>query len=95
MILGLDLAWIANACGASSARVEERIQSLWSGYGEIVRVGLDGAEVASVVVKVVRPPRARGRDEGHARKCRSYTVETAWYGGLAKRCDATCRVPRL
>jgi hypothetical protein len=30
---GDELAWIAEATGATSARRAERIQSLWSGYG--------------------------------------------------------------
>lgn len=58
------------------------IQSLWSGYGELYRATLDGA---AVVVKHIAPPeavahpRGWGTDVGHARKLRSYAVETAWY----------------
>lgn len=93
------LEWVARVTGATSARRAERIQSLWSGYGEIFRVELIGAAVASsVVVKSVEPPaRARGTraDASHARKCRSYDVETAWYRTLAAGCDETCRVPLL
>ena len=95
-------AWVmdavAKATGATSARRGERIQSLWSGYGEIFRVELTGAGVETVVVKSVQPPaRLRGakKDASHARKCRSYDVETTWYRTLASRCDETCRVPAL
>ena len=93
-----ELDWVAQVTGATSARRTERIQSLWSGYGEIVRVALTGADVETVVVKSVQPPaRLRGakKDTSHARKCRSYDVETAWYRTFASRCDDTCRVPRL
>ena len=92
------LDWVAKATGATSARRVERIQSLWSGYGEIVRVALTGADVETVVVKSVQPPaRLRGarKDASHARKCRSYDVETTWYRTFASRCDDSCRVPHL
>ena len=94
---------VCELVGASSARAGERIQSLWSGYGEIRRVQLDGAAVESVVVKVVRPPsggadadHARGwnTDRSHQRKLRSYDVERAFYADYAPRCDVDCRVPR-
>lgn len=78
--------------GAASATTVTRVQSLWDGYGEVLRVGLTGAGAASVIVKEVRPPTGRGRS--HARKLRSYEVERAFYEGLAARCDADCRVPR-
>lgn len=89
-----ELRWIAKAMRAESARRGERIQSLWSGYGEIFRVELSGAELETAIVKWVKPPsRARG-GASHARKCRSYQVETAWYRTYAARCDDMCRVPR-
>lgn len=95
MTAELDLGWIAKACGAYGATREERVQSLWSGYGEIVRVRLEGlSDTATVVVKWVHPP-ARANDVSHQRKSRSYTVEATWYQGLARQCDESCRVPRL
>ena len=108
-----QLAWLANATGADRAQRADRVQSLWSGYGEIVRVRLTGARGArgqadanredrTVIVKSVKPPaRVRGRsaskadDASHARKCRSYDVELAWYRSFASRCDVACRVPRF
>jgi hypothetical protein len=93
-----ELEWVANATGAQSARRGERIQSLWSGYGEIFRVELSGADLETAIVKRVEPPaRVRGAkaDASHARKVRSYEVETAWYRRFASRCDERCRVPRL
>ena len=64
---------------------EELIQSLWSGYGQILRVSLEGGKWPSVIVKLVSPPsqknhpRGWNTDIGHQRKLRSYEVEEAWY----------------
>lgn len=95
--MDVDLDWIANALGAERARKRERIQSLWSGYGEIIRVELIGKDYETVIVKSVKPPSRVSRDEGRSdqRKRRSYNVEMAWYRGLARKCDDTCRVPKL
>ncbi len=77
-----------------------RIQSLWDGYGEIRRVALDGADVASAIVKHVAPPATlRGKSSeaalrSHRRKLRSYSVELAFYERYAARCGDGCRVPR-
>jgi hypothetical protein len=93
-----ELSWIAEALGATRVRRAERVQSLWSGYGEIFRVYVSGAEVETAVVKWVKPPPRTKRaadDRGHRRKCRSYDVELAWYRTYAARCDDACRVPAL
>jgi len=88
---------ICRATGAAQARRGYVIQSLWSGYGEIVRYHLQGRD--SIIVKHVRIPDAvdhpRGwhNDHAHARKLRSYEVEMHWYAHDAARCDETCRVP--
>jgi hypothetical protein len=78
----------------------EDIQSLWSGYGKIMRYGLEGSALASVVVKHVlvpdqaHHPRGWNTDISHQRKIRSYHVESAWYRDWAKACNDECRVPR-
>lgn len=89
------LGFVAEVTGAAKAERLERVQSLWSGYGEIVRVRLTGAPFETVIVKHVDPPRAPSSDVSHARKLRSYEVETAFYREWATRCDATCKVARL
>ncbi|VGO17186.1 hypothetical protein PDESU_05781 [Pontiella desulfatans] len=87
------------ATGATALTESEVIQSLWSGYGKIVRVGLDGSDLKSVVVKHVHWPdekhHPRGWNTGrsHERKVKSYQVETAFYAEWAARCNDTCRVP--
>lgn len=91
--------FVRQTTGATDTFRGEVIQSLWSGYGEIVRHTLHGAGVPSVVVKhVVFPtamnhPRGWNNDRSHQRKVRSYEVEMAWYRDWSPRCDTHCRVP--
>lgn len=91
---------VAQATGATDIVRGEAIQSLWSGYGEIVRYALGGSEYESVVVKHVRlpvgarHPRGWNTDRSHQRKVRSYQVEIAWYEHWSNRCGEPCRVPR-
>jgi len=80
------LSTVCRLTGATRAQRRARIQSLWSGYGEVVIVDLTQGPAASVVVKHVRPPAG-----AHPRKLRSYAVETAWYaraGGSGPRIPA-------
>ncbi|MDB9743977.1 ecdysteroid 22-kinase family protein [Fibrobacterales bacterium] len=78
----------------------ETIQSLWSGYGKIVRYGLIGSKMKSVVVKHVQlpeealHPRGWNTNVSHNRKIKSYEVESAWYKTYASRCTPNCRVPK-
>lgn len=88
---------ILKSCGATSLHLGVKIQTLWSGYGEIVRVHLEGSERPSVVVKHVQfpaetdHPRGWNTDLSHTRKVRSYQVETHWYQNY--NTDQSCRVP--
>ena len=87
------------ACGADEIFHMEDIQSLWSGYGKIMRYGLKGGDRASVVIKHVKlpgkadHPRGWNTDLSHERKVRSYHVESAWYREWASMCDVSCRLP--
>ncbi|MEL7448730.1 MAG: phosphotransferase [Pseudomonadota bacterium] len=95
---------VLQATGASALAGIEQLQSLWSGYGNIVRVALAGDDVApqarSVVVKHVRwptdthHPRGWNTSQSHERKVKSYKVESTWYERWASRCDEACRVPQ-
>jgi aminoglycoside phosphotransferase len=88
-----------NATGATSLTESEVIQNLWSGYGKIVRCGLVGSNLESVVVKhvhwpdAVHHPRGWNTNLSHERKVKSYQVETAFYANWAEKCDDSCRVP--
>lgn len=87
---------ITRATGAERVTLGERLQSLWGGYGELWRAELQSAgTLASVVVKVVRPP-AGDATLSHRRKLRSYEVERHFYQHYATRCAEAppCRVPR-
>jgi len=90
---------ILDATHAQKLRRGAVIQSLWSGYGEIVRYHLSGSKVASVILKhvvfpsTVHHPHGWHNDLSHQRKVKSYEVEMAWYQHWAERCDDRCRVP--
>ena len=93
-------AVILGATGAARLEVVEMIQELWSGYGKILRVRLDGGR-DTVVVKHVRFPTAANHPRGwnssasHERKVRSYEVETAFYRDWSARCGTDCRLPKF
>ena len=90
---------ICQATGASSLYEMEEIQSLWSGYGKILRIGLVGSTYKSVVVKYIQSgevsshPRGWDTDFSHQRKVKSYEVESEWYLNWSSRCNESCRVP--
>lgn len=89
---------ILKSTGASSLIEQEIIQELWSGYGKIVRVGLENSPTKSVVVKHIQltenktHPRGWNTDIGHQRKLKSYQVETTWYSDYSKQSSA--RLPK-
>lgn len=89
---------ILHSTGASAFVEKEMIQELWSGYGKILRLGLEHADVNSVIVKHVQlplhnnHPRGWNTDIGHQRKVKSYQVETAWYDTYSK--DSAARLPK-
>lgn len=97
----ISIESILKTCtGAQAVREEGVLQRLWSGYGSIVRYNIEGSGLGSVIVKHVSPPTGASHPRGwntnrsHARKLRSYEVETAWYQNYASVCDVSCRVPR-
>lgn len=89
------------ATGASRMGVAEVIQNLWSGYGKILRLQLEGGGFPTVVVKHVHMPgggthpRRWNSNLSHERKLKSYEVETTWYRDWSGRCGAFCRVPEF
>ena len=90
---------ILEKTGAESLFEIEVIQTLWSGYGKIIRYGLIGCQkMDSIIVKQVElstqgnHPRGWDTEFSHQRKLRSYQIEMAWYGHWNQYCDQTCRV---
>jgi hypothetical protein len=81
---------ILQQTGASALFEKEMIQELWSGYGKIVRIGLEGAATENVIVKHVQLPKSANHprgwntDIGHQRKVKSYQVEQTWYAQYHK-----------
>ena len=75
------LSFIATTIGCESVTRMNRIQALWSGYGEVVRLKVNGKskDPQTVVVKRVAPPTHDGEDIGHERKLKSYEVESNFY----------------
>lgn len=99
--------WAVKRLGAGGVLETELVQSLWSGYGQIVRLRLDGwSQGSTVIVKHIAPPipqagsavpanpRGWSGDIAHGRKIRSYEVESNWYQTQSAECSAECRVPR-
>jgi hypothetical protein len=90
---------ILKTTGAISLSEKETIQQLWSGYGKIMRIELQGANLDSVVVKHVQipqhknHPRGWNTDLGHQRKLKSYQVETNWYEQYSK--NSMARLPQI
>ncbi|PXA04126.1 choline kinase [Coraliomargarita sinensis] len=91
---------LKEATGARRVGGSEQLQSLWSGYGSIIRYELEEARCATAIVKQVSPPKSgahpRGwnTDRSHQRKLKSYRVEAEWYRNFSESCEASCRVPR-
>lgn len=75
----------------------ETIQSLWGGYGELIRLNF---EKMSIIVKHIKLPKQTSHPKGwntnasHMRKLHSYEVETNWYENFCKINDDRCRVPK-
>jgi hypothetical protein len=90
---------VLSATGAQTIDNSTVIQSLWSGYGQIVRLELSGGTHPSVILKHIKIPDAgnhpRGWNTGlsHQRKIRSYRVEAHWYQHYAADCVNDCVVP--
>ncbi|MCQ1060944.1 ecdysteroid 22-kinase family protein [Photobacterium sp. ZSDE20] len=89
---------VVRTIGVERVKNVEHIQSLWSGYGELVRLHVDGGNTSSVIVKyIVLPainpdsqlhPRGWNTSRSHQRKLDSYLVEVNWYREYANLCQA-------
>jgi len=90
---------IIKVSGATSILREEKVQKLWSDYGEIKRYHLAGGQYASLIVKHIQLPQKDQHPKGwntnisHQRKLQSYQVERYWYQKYAPATNKYCRVP--
>lgn len=91
--------FVLSATGARAIDHSTTVQSLWSGYGQIVRLKLTDGTQSSVILKHVKlpdsgnHPRGWNTDLSHQRKVRSYQVEAHWYRNYARACTRDCEVP--
>ena len=78
----------------------EQVQSLWSGYGEIIRCK-SKCTGQRYIVKVIAPenasdhPRGWSTSTSHQRKVKSYQVEANFYNKYAQFTDHHCKTPKL
>ncbi|CAH1542582.1 Phosphotransferase [Vibrio rotiferianus] len=73
------------------------IQSLWGGYGELVKLTFPQQTVVVKHVQLPKPsehPRGWNTDRSHQRKLHSYQVEVSWYQDFSQAVDERCRIPR-
>ena len=90
---------VLEATGATDLAPMQKLQELWSGYGEISRYRLINADIKSVVIKHIRlpeksaHPRGWNTDISHQRKIKSYEVEAAWYQHWSGRADDSAYMP--
>lgn len=76
---------------------EEIIQTLWSGYGELVRLKFSNDSIIIKHINLPKPlehPRGWNTDKSHQRKLHSYEVETNWYENFSGSIDENCRIPK-
>jgi len=102
------LLGIREICAVSDVIPLGHVQSLWGGYGSILRVELkherpsgSDADTSRAIVKWVNPPpypslpRHGESRFAHSRKLRSYQVEHAYYANFAQNLPQDCRVARV
>ncbi len=94
-------AYLLEATQATECEEVEIIQSLWSGYGKIIRYGLQGCSRKTVVVKSISLKETGSHPYGwtgeisHKRKVKSYEIERNWYQDWSSACNLDCRVPEF
>ena len=77
----------------------KEIQSLWSGYGSLLSIQLEGAAYASVIVKWINLTadvvikRTWDSKFSHDRKLKSYQNEKTWYQYYAFLLNGFCKLP--
>jgi thiamine kinase-like enzyme len=80
-----------------------KVQTLWSGYGEIARYVSPKLNSVFIVKHISPPlkqaehvhPRGWNTQTSHQRKLQSYQIEANFYRDYASLCDDNCVVPKL
>lgn len=101
------LKQVCSNTGASRVVGSQLVQTLWSGYGQIIRLNLEYDEtlhhggVSSVIIKYIQPPveaqhpRGWNTDASMQRKLESYRVEAHWYNHYVESARGICTMPEL
>lgn len=82
--------------GVSRIESVDVLQTLWGGYGQLVRLHVD---TGSIIVKHISLPKPEHHPKGwnteisHQRKLRSYRVELNWYKNSALTCHSKVPEP--
>jgi hypothetical protein len=85
--------------GTEEVALVKQVQSLWSGYGKILRFKLPRHRPETIIAKEITFPEQSHHPRGwntqisHERKVKSYEVESSWYTHYASLCNKRCRVP--
>lgn len=92
---------VKNLLNDNSLIISETLQSLWSGYGSIVRV-VSPKTKQSYIVKQINigeqpksHPRGWNTSTSHQRKLKSYQVESAFYQHFVNHTHSQCRVAKM
>lgn len=95
---------LMSALNADALEIDEELQTLWSGYGKIIRLKVINGTKPSAVIKYIQVPkqvnhpRGWNTDVSHQRKVDSYIVEERWYQNWASRKlfqSKNCRIAEL
>ena len=78
---------LADLLGVMELVVEDALQSLWGGYGELLRLRVEGGAYSRAILKWARPPLHERSSASYLRKCRSFDVEASFYRDYAGRCE--------
>ncbi len=92
---------ILNATSANSITKVDFVQSLWSDFGALERVWLDGYDYESIVIKRIIPPtemnhpRGWNSDVSSQRKLKSYEIERSWYEEYVNKLPSDIKTPEF
>lgn len=92
---GYDYQSLIETLGFKCLDSYEVLQTLWGGYGELVRLFVDDTSVVVKHIQLPKPehhPRGWNSDLSHQRKLRSYEVELNWYLNAANH--SVAKVPQ-
>lgn len=86
-----DYQLLLDSLGFEALTHTEVLQSLWGGYGELVRLHCGSSSIIVKHIKLPKPehhPKGWNSEFSHQRKLRSYQVELNWYKSAANLCEA-------